>query len=108
MSVSKNDRVLLVVNHLSTGGDPNWEWLYEFLESAAMPIVDDELTPVYKKIIKLEGSKATETNFIQKFSELGADATVKAIDAILILHGSEETLWFYDGKKVPAARLKYH
>lgn len=107
MSVSKNDRVLLFVNEVSTGGDPDLEWLYKGIESIAEPIVDAQLTSMYRKVIKLEGSQATEKNFIQKFSELGADATVKAIDVIIILHGSTEKLWFYNSAKAPVARLKY-
>lgn len=106
MSMSKNDRALLVLRHIATGESENLEWLYEFSEFAAMTVVNAELTPKYSRIIKLEGAQATENNFIQKLSELGANEAIKAIDVIVILHGSADKLSFYEGK-VPVARLKY-
>lgn len=106
MSVTKNDRVLVFVDHLSTA--ENYELVYMGLETAAVPIVDAELAPVYRKVVKLVGSQATESVFLQRLGELGADATVKAIDVIVVLHGVKDRVVFYNNTEAPAARLKYH
>lgn len=106
MSITKSDRVAILVVYLETGGQEEWQVVYELSEPAAILTVSAELTSVYKRVIILEKENTTEQKFIKTLSELAVDATVKAIDVIFVLHGWEEKLWFYN-TKVPVARLKY-
>lgn len=96
--LTKNDRVVVVVNHLVGEGPGNWQWLYAFLEESGVNLADRILGPVYKTVRQLVGTNATKQNFLNTLTQLCADTSIKAIDVILNLHGGNETLYFSDNK----------
>src|SRR5687767_7947499 len=105
MAISRNERALLVLRDIVTGSRPELRPLYDFAQNASAAI-DNALGLSYGTIIKLSGSQATEANFIDRISDLGADNDIKAIDVIVILHGRSNHLYFHTGAKT-MGRIKY-
>lgn len=103
MSVDKSERALLVVNSLVAGGEPKFKWLYEFCEASGVAIAETLLRPHYAGYHKLTAPKATKCAFLQALKSLGGEA--KAVDVLLMLHGSENRLYF-DGGAVRTADLR--
>ena len=94
MSISKKNRALIVINHLSSG---DTDHLYRFIESSARTTVDATLGDDYEKIVKLYDKDATLAKFIAAIRTQASRASVKRIDTIVMLHGSPGMLHFKDG-----------
>jgi hypothetical protein len=94
MAISKKNRALIVINHLSSG---DTDHLYRFIEGSARTTIDATLSDDYEKIVRLYDKDATFAKFIKAIRTLGARASVKRIDAIVMLHGSPGVLYFKDG-----------
>ncbi len=105
MAISRNERALLVIRDIVTGSRPELRPLYEFAETASATI-DNALGLRYGTIVKLSGAQATEDNFIERISDLGADNSIQAIDVIVILHGNSNHLYFHAGATA-MGRIKY-
>src|SRR5262245_14502790 len=97
MSVSKEERALLVVSNMTTHGRDDLHWLYCFLEISGTTLTDLILCPRYKIYRKLIKEEATSQAFIEAIANAGAKTSIKAIDIILMLHGLEDELSFADG-----------
>jgi hypothetical protein len=98
MSISKNERALLVVSNMVTYGRKDLKWLYQFIEFSGAALADMILRPRYQTYCKLVGAAATKSAFVEAIAALGAEDCVKAIDVILMLHGFEGVLCFADGE----------
>lgn len=105
MSLGKSERALLVVNSLAAVGEARFKWLYEFCEASGVTVAEIALKPQYGKYQKLTASHATKSAFLQALRSLGSDPAVKAIDVLLMLHGSENRLHF-DGGSVGTIDLR--
>ncbi len=97
MSISKEERALIVVSNMTTHGRSDLRWLYRFLEISGTALTDLILRPRYKTYRKLTKREATHQAFVQAIAEAGAKDSVKAIDVILMLHGLEDEMSFEDG-----------
>jgi hypothetical protein len=114
MSVGKNERDLLVVSYLFTGGNQQLPWLYRWLEDNAVDLARVMLSSHYRKFATLEGDEVTSANFIDRITSLASDNQLQALDVFLHLHGLPEKLVFKDGampiskisEKLQAANLK--
>ena len=96
MSVSKNERVLIVINHIASG---DTDYLYRFIEVAARGTVQATLGDDYAKIVKLYDANATLAKLIAALKNEGAKTSIKRIDLIVMLHGGTGTIIFKDGSK---------
>ena len=95
--IKKENRVLLVVVNLSTGGDPKLQKLYEWLDANALQVARWLLKDQYHRIDTLSGNAVTSTNFLTKIDELAQDPQTEALDVFLSLHGLQNALYFDDG-----------
>ena len=105
MPVDKSGRALLVVNSLVAGGEPKYRWLYEFCEASGVAVAETLLRPHYARYRKLTAPNATRAAFLQALQALGGEPGVKAIDLLLMLHGSENRLHF-DGGAIRTGDLR--
>ncbi len=94
MAVEKSQRVLLVVNHLSSG---DTDYLYRFIESAGRATAETTLGDDYAALVKLYGGNATRARFVAALKRAAAQPTVKRIDVLLMLHGMPGKVYFHDG-----------
>lgn len=93
MAITKSQRALLAITYLSNSKD--WWDGYNFVEASGMATIDFFLGSKYGTIEKLKNSNATKQKFLDKLKALGDKASIKAIDVIVMLHGTDEKLWFY-------------
>jgi hypothetical protein len=93
MSISKNERVLIVINHLASG---DTDYLYRFIEDSARTTVRTILGDDYAKIVKLYDTRATLAKLVAAIKREGAKNSVKRIDLIVMLHGHPGRLVFHD------------
>lgn len=100
MPIDRQNRVLLIVNHLASG---DTDYLYRFIESAGRATVETTLGDDYANLVKLYGGNATRARFIAALRREGAKAAVKRIDVVLMLHGSPGEVVFHDGDADTAA-----
>lgn len=94
MTISKSQRALVVVSYLSSS--EKWFDGYNFIESSGMATIDLFLSSKYNSIEKLKDGNATKSKFINKLKSLAAESSIKAIDVIMMTHGSNEKLYFYE------------
>ena len=99
MSVSKANRVLIVINQLDAGEN---DYLYRFIEASGRGTVQATLGDDYEKIVKLYDANATYPKLLKALKDQGARGSVKRIDLIVMLHGSPSKLHFKDGAKATA------
>jgi len=96
MSISKSQRVLIVINHIASG---DTDYLYRFIEEAARGTVQATLGDDYARIVKLYDANATLAKLTTALGTEGAKSSVKRIDLIVMLHGSPGVLVFKNGAK---------
>lgn len=96
MSISKNERVLIVINHVASG---EFDYLYRFIEAASRATVETILKDDYEKIVKLYGVNATLVKLIDNLKTEGARNSIKRIDLIVNLHGTPGEIVFEDVRK---------
>ena len=96
MSVTKNERAVVVISDL-TELPPEKDQLYTFIESAGRVVCETLLKNDYADYVTLYDASATKANLIQTLQAIGAKATIKAIDLIVMLHGSTNRLGFKGG-----------
>jgi hypothetical protein len=94
MSINKNQRVLIVINHLSSSA---FDYVYRFIDASARGTVQATLGDDYATIVKLYGANATLTKLIAALKAQGKKGSVKRIDLIVMLHGSPGQIVFKGG-----------
>ncbi len=113
--VSKEERVLLVVTNLATGGEPKFQKLYEWFDANAIKVARGLLESRYHLFETLTDDDVTSTNFVDRLKSLAADPQTTAVDVILVLHALPDILVFDDGHipiedlrdQIKAADLKH-
>jgi hypothetical protein len=98
-AVEKQNRKLLIVSNLTTFGDPKLVWLYQFLDGSSVTLAQTMMAPHYASIYALTGSNATSSKFVNNAATIAGQASTKALDVFIHLHGSPGTLWFVGGEK---------
>jgi hypothetical protein len=91
MEVSEHERVLIVLSYLATRKP---FFFYRAIEKAGIWSARRMLNKHYRQIIVLRGQEAGYKAFVHSVNTLAADVSVKAIDVIINLHGSRNTLVF--------------
>ncbi|MBN1581854.1 MAG: hypothetical protein JXA89_14205 [Anaerolineae bacterium] len=104
-NVGRDGRVLLVAGELVSGGDPEIDWLYEFLQSKTISLAQAILSKHYRKIETLAESDFTRDAFVAKLKAMAEDDRNQAVDVILAPHGLDERLYFYNNQIVSAPAL---
>jgi hypothetical protein len=96
-TISKEDRILVVLSELDSTGAPELEQLYRALEDLTGHFVGALLQDKYKKIITLKNGNATLANFKQTIYREAIKTDVKAIDVIMSVHGAPTKLALSEG-----------
>jgi len=96
-TITKAERVAIVVVELATHAPKDRRFFYEFVEAAAHAETKNRIKPLYGKVILLSGVEATLKSLQQAVETAAAATTVKAVDLFLHLHGSPGGLSLRDG-----------
>jgi hypothetical protein len=96
MSVTKDERAIVVISEL-TSAPTERDWLYNFIEGAGRSSCERILKDDYVDYVTLYDASATKANLIQTLQAIGSKGTIKAIDLIVMLHGSSNRLYFKEG-----------
>jgi hypothetical protein len=91
MSTSKDQRVLIAINHIASG---DTDYLYRFIENAGRGTVQAILGDDYAEIIKLYGVNATLAKLLAALKNQGARNSIKRIDLLVMLHGRPGQILF--------------
>jgi hypothetical protein len=92
--VAREARALLVLNNTVDQGRANLRALYQFLEASGDAVARSICGPHYQAVRSLNGSAATLDGFCQALKDLAGASGIKAVDAIVNMHGSPGVLWF--------------
>jgi hypothetical protein len=95
--VGKSQRALLVMCDLAYGGHEHFRTLYNWIETTGMSTVLNILRDDHMHVTSLTGTAATATNFVTSLSSLAGKSGIKAVDAVLMLHGRENEICFRGG-----------
>jgi hypothetical protein len=95
-TIEKDQRALLVVSDLVDEGLSQFKELYRLLESLGPRTVLGFLENDYKHVASLTGADATSANFVSSLADLAGSAGIKAVDAVLMLHGRKDGIYFRD------------
>ena len=96
MAVSKSQRVLIIVSYLSPKNKFNF---YNFVEASGIATAKLILNSKYSCIEVLKDANATKDKFLSKVSTYAAKSSIKAIDVIMMTHGNDKKLYFYDASQ---------
>ncbi|MBP9681070.1 MAG: hypothetical protein KBD76_06670 [Bacteriovorax sp.] len=96
-SVTRGQRILVVVSELDGRGMPELRPLYRALEDLTTHTVHALLQDKYAEIVTLQDGRATLPNLKRTLLQLAQRPEIKAIDMIVSLHGSPEKLSFSEG-----------
>jgi len=96
MSATKDERAVIVISDL-TELPPEKDKLYTFIERAGRAVCETLLKSNYADYVTLYDASATKANLVQTLQTIGAKPTIKAIDLIVMLHGSTNRLGFKGG-----------
>ncbi|HLM01315.1 MAG TPA: hypothetical protein VK400_09705 [Pyrinomonadaceae bacterium] len=95
MAVTKKGRALVAIINVQDNVPKNVRWLYQFIDASGA-IASDLLAVKYGKYQKLYGGNATRARFVNALKNLGEDASVKALDVLVMIHGLDGKLVFAD------------
>jgi len=95
MAVTKNRRALVAIINVQDHVPQNVRWLYQFIDASGA-VASDLLALNYGRYEKLYGGNATQVRFLNVLENLGNDASIKAIDVLVMLHGLDGKLVFVD------------
>ncbi len=107
-AVNKEGRVLVVVSELQTHGSRSMRGLYDVLERLTVTQTGIILRDDYKQVVYLKGQNARADMLKNVLLELASRPSVRAIDMVIALHGSNGALYFREGRvdaSVLAARI---
>lgn len=97
-TITKRQRVLLIVNELAKHGGSQWRPLYKFIEESGVSVGRTFLSGLYDEISVLRGTSAKRSTFISRLRTLTNRSGIRSVDLFLQLHGASQHVWFYDGK----------
>ncbi len=95
-TIEKDQRALLVVSDLVDEGLSQFQELYKLLESLGPKTVLGLLENDYKHVASLTGPDATSANFVSSLADLAGSSGIRAVDAVLMLHGRKDGIYFRD------------
>ena len=95
--LTRDSRALVIVNNTVDLGRADLKALYQFLETSGDAVARAILGPYYKSITSLNGSGATTDGFCNALRAASQLPGVKAVDAIINMHGGDGKLFFFEG-----------
>lgn len=96
MLITREKRVLLVINCLAEHGDLRFRRLYEFIEIAGVELAFRYLGRHYRLISVLREKEAGLDDFLRRLQKLAVDPNNLAVDLFFQLHGLEQRVCFFD------------
>lgn len=96
MVITRDQRVLLVVNCLAEHGDSRFRRLYEFIELAGIDLARRFLGAHYREISTLRDKQVTWPGFLERLNKLGSKRGIEAVDLFFQLHGEAGRVRFFD------------
>lgn len=97
MSVSRNQRALVLVNSLSKYQTGLWKKVYQVGEWSGKSITMTTLEDDYAHIYPRTGGYATKQQFLNKLRTAATRPGIRAVDVFFHTHGGNNTFEFYDG-----------
>jgi hypothetical protein len=94
--ITREKRVLLIVNCLAEHGDLRFRGLYEFIEKAGVEIAFRYLGRHYRLISVLKEQEAGLGDFLWLLQKLTTDSNNLAVDLFFQLHGLKHRVCFFD------------
>ena len=94
--VTREERVLLIVNCLADHGDERFHRLYKFIEKTGISLAECYLDQHYRSILTLKDLEATLSSFLSCLSNLADDQHTRALDLFFQLHGLKGKVRFFD------------
>ncbi len=95
--MDKEARAVVVISSLAPAGRKRLKVLYRALETISAEIADHLLKPVYGTYTVLAGAKAGRSQLADAVTKAAARDDIRAIDVVVVLHGSPGRLIFDDG-----------
>ena len=95
-AIEKDQRALLVACDLVDEGLSQFKELYKWLEGLGPRTVLGLLENDYKHVASLVGADATSANFVNSLADLARSDGIRAVDAVLMLHGRKNGIYFRD------------
>ncbi|HEX8369864.1 MAG TPA: hypothetical protein VF604_15065 [Pyrinomonadaceae bacterium] len=95
MKVTKSRRALVSIINVQEHVPRNVRWLYRFIDASGA-LAAGLLAINYGQYRKLDGKNATRARFLDALENLGKDASVRAIDVLVMIHGLDKKLVFFD------------
>lgn len=93
--LAREQRALVVVNNTVAGGRQDLRALYAFIEAAGDAVARGLCGPVYGQIRSLNGADASLPALLDTLRALAGRAELCAIDLVLNMHGSPDTMYFH-------------
>jgi len=95
--MDKEQRAVVVISSLAPAGRKRLKVLYRALETISVEIADHMLRPVYGSYTVLSGAKAGRARFAAAVLAAAARDEIRAVDVVIVLHGSPGKIIFDDG-----------
>jgi hypothetical protein len=99
--VNDAERALVLITSLTPAGKARLKNLYRGLGVASVELAELLLRPKYGRMRKLRDGEATRQRFVDAILLSAKPDEVKAVDAIVVLHGSPGKLIFDNGSGRP-------
>jgi hypothetical protein len=96
-TVDKDQRALVVISSLAPAGRKRLKVLYRALETVSVEMADHMLRPSYGSFAVLAGAKARRDQLTSAVTKAATQDAIRAIDVVVVLHGSPGKLIFDDG-----------
>lgn len=94
--MTKEKRILLVVNCLAEHGDSRFRRLYEFIELAGVEMARRLLGAHYREISALRDKEVTWPVFLERLDKISGRRGIEAVDLFFQLHGERGRVRFFD------------
>lgn len=94
--VTREERVLLIVNCLAQHGDERFYRLYKYMEKTGISLAEYYLGHHYRSILTLKDLEATLSRFLSSLSSLAGDQDTRTVDLFFQLHGLRGKVRFFD------------
>ena len=92
-----SERALVLISSLTPAGKAKLKGLYRGLGAMSVEIADLMLGPQYGRVRVLSEHNAGREAFVRAINQLANRPEIRAVDAIVVLHGNPGRLVFDDG-----------
>lgn len=104
MEVQPHERALVIVSYLATKRPYSF---YRLTEWSGIWTAKYLLRKQYRRVVVLRGQSATYGAFVNAVCSLSVNASVKAVDIIINMHGNSDGLLFARKEHVPYKEIDF-